>query len=69
MFKHSHEIQMTEIFAMFDEIILVDKGKPLHGGDDVFTYLFANLVSIFNMNCSDFASVFYLTFSKVIPSR
>ena len=28
-----------------------------------------NLVSIFNMNCSEFASVLYCTFSKVIPSR
>ena len=29
----------------------------------------ANLVSIFNMNCTEFASVLYRTFSKVIPSR
>ena len=29
----------------------------------------ANLVSIFNMNCTEFASVLHRTFSKVIPSR
>ena len=29
----------------------------------------ANLASIFNMNCIEFASVLYRTFSKVIPSR
>ena len=32
------------------------------------TDIFANLVSIFNMNCSEFASVLNRTFSKVIPS-
>ena len=29
----------------------------------------ANLVSIFNMNCTEFASVLYRTFPKIIPSR
>ena len=32
-------------------------------------HIFANLVSIFNMNCSEFASVLYRTFSKAIPSH
>ena len=41
VFKHSHEIQMTEISAMFDEIILVDKGKPLLNSTNMaaMTYL------------------------------
>ena len=32
-------------------------------------YIYANLVSISNMNCNEFASVLYRTFSKVIPGR
>ena len=61
--KRIRQLTSDRSLPKFDAILFQEKSETF------MKKTVANLVSIFNMNCIEFASVLYRTFSKVIPSR